>query len=76
VDSVVLLSAALHFLQAPTPLAFWAQVAQAFAFLGSDAAAYIPRNTLVVDGSQMALKFGAWGKDTGHSDGQRCIRKA
>jgi NAD(P)-dependent dehydrogenase (short-subunit alcohol dehydrogenase family) len=50
------------------------EVAQAVMFLASDMASYITGTTLIVDGGQMASKYGTWGKDTDRFDGQRWIR--
>jgi len=50
------------------------EVAQAVMFLASDLAGYITGTTLVVDGGQMASKFGTWGKETDRFDGERWIR--
>lgn len=51
------------------------EVAQAILFLASGLASYITGATLLVDGGQLASKFGTWGKVGDVFDGQRWIRK-
>jgi NAD(P)-dependent dehydrogenase (short-subunit alcohol dehydrogenase family) len=50
------------------------EVAQAVMFLASEHASYITGTTLLVDGGQMASKFGTWGRETDTFDGQRWTR--
>lgn len=51
------------------------EVASAIVFLASDLAAYITGATLLVDGGQMASKFGTWNEQhAGFSNGQWTLR--
>lgn len=50
------------------------EVAQAVLFLASDLAAYITGTTLLVDGGQMASKYGTWGAEHDRFDGTRWVR--
>jgi NAD(P)-dependent dehydrogenase (short-subunit alcohol dehydrogenase family) len=47
------------------------EVASAIAFLASDLASFITGTTLLVDGGQMAAKFGTWAEDKAEFAGDR-----
>jgi NAD(P)-dependent dehydrogenase (short-subunit alcohol dehydrogenase family) len=51
------------------------EVARAVLFLASDLATYITGTTLLVDGGQMASKFGTWDPDQDSFNGQQWTRK-
>ncbi len=51
------------------------EVARAIAFLSSDDASFITGAHLLVDGGQMAAKFGVWNEETAVFDGHRWVRK-
>jgi NAD(P)-dependent dehydrogenase (short-subunit alcohol dehydrogenase family) len=50
------------------------EVAQAVLFLASDSASFITGTTLVVDGGQMASKYGTWGKQSDRFEGDHWTR--
>ena len=47
------------------------EVANAIVFLASDLASYVTGATLLIDGGQMAAKFGTWNDDTAVFEGDR-----
>ena len=49
------------------------EVAQAIAFLASTAASYITGAAMLVDGGQMAAKFGTWNEERAEFQGDRWV---
>ncbi len=47
-------------------------MARAIIFLASNDASFITGAHLLVDGGQMAAKFGVWNEETAEFDGGRC----